>query len=537
MAEARQSAAAQSLRELVINAGLELIENEGLSLTFDSISYAKVFEYLWEEYEVTVTRGSVHERIWASQDDFRRDVLAESVSYFSDNGIMATLFEQAESNDGPSEFARSLGSGALPEMMRRPMFGRYQSVKALSCWFDDPLATDTLHELLNERAERALAEASTAIPATFARLGLQPRSDLGLEADQAASLWVVLTTALTEGGLLNYHAGSHDLTSAVDYLFTPADADGPWSYLAVGIKSLLDALYEPNPTPDVDEPPPVIEPPARRPLRVEAPRSGPEAKPVRRQRSQLRELVLTAAVELLFRNGPELRPELLTYSSVLGHLKKAQGVTVNRSSIHPRIWTSNEDFRLDVLAACLDASSTPVRALSEVIEVLQPQRRPDGSVDPQRSASEVFRLGGSSVSGFSKRAKSFRLLLQIKASLIDLPDTRATTALRALVAKVESQRMEGNNAELRGLVLQRGFRVKPEIGISEDDAVQLFQTLSMTTAAGLIFNELAGIQAATRQFTLPEPGAPDETEEWSPLGFAMRSFFYQLFEEDVPTPD
>ena len=525
MNEVKRSASPQSLRDLVINAGLELIEREGLSLSFDSISYAKVFEYLWDQYQVTVTRGSVHERIWASQDDFRRDVLTESVSYFSDNAMATVLAQQALSSNDASEFALSLGSGTLLELMKRPMFGRFQSVKALSCWFDDTLATETLHELLNARSGRALSEFADQIPTTFRELGLRHRAERGLDAEQAARLWAIITAAVTEGGLINYHAGSHDVPAPVEFMSVAADADKPWCCLSVGIKAVLDALYEPDPDHgdflSTTAPPPT------------AVGAGPEAKPSRRSRSQLRELVLTAAVELLFRDGAQLRPDLLTYSTVLKHLQDVQGVTVNRSSIHPRIWTSNEAFRLDVLAACLDASSGPVSVVTEIVEAIQPVHRANGSIDPRRTAAQVFRRGAGTFSGFDERAVDFRRLLQIKSALIDLPDSAARTSLRASVAHVESQRMQGNNAELQSLVIDRGFQVRPEIGISQSDAIHIFQTLSMTMASGIAFNELAGITSSTEPFLLCATGS-NTLQKWSPHGFAAWAFFEQLFEEIAP---
>jgi hypothetical protein len=73
----------EDLKELVLNAGVEVLERDGLGLSIGSLTYAKVFAYIQENYGITVSRASVHERIWESRDEFRNAVVARAMAYSS----------------------------------------------------------------------------------------------------------------------------------------------------------------------------------------------------------------------------------------------------------------------------------------------------------------------------------------------------------------------------------------------------------------------------------------------------------------------
>jgi hypothetical protein len=72
------------LKELVLNAGVEVLQRDGLGLSIGSLTYAKVFAYIQQTYGITISRASVHERIWDSRDEFRNAVLARAMAYSPD---------------------------------------------------------------------------------------------------------------------------------------------------------------------------------------------------------------------------------------------------------------------------------------------------------------------------------------------------------------------------------------------------------------------------------------------------------------------
>ncbi len=526
---ARRASVSDSLKELVLQAGLELLDREGLHLTFDSISYARVFQFLAEEYGISVTRGSVHERIWASQDEFRREVLVESVNYFPIGGISTALFDRSINTESPEAFVQDLAARVFPEVANAPMSVRFQSVKALASWFEDPHATDTLHELLDQRAERILSKAKEEFPSTVRALGLEVRPELGITSDQATELCWLAIAALTEGSQLNLRAGTLDTTAPVPYRPGSTDGGGSWLVLSVGLIAILDFLYQPAPGPLPEpEPPKSVEPaPA---LRVDGDLLSDRSPSARRSRAQLRRLVLTAAVELLYRDGPNLKPDLLSYASVFRYLRDTRGYTVHRSSVHGRIWANNDEYRTEVLIRSLTDGASPIQKVTDAVMAAEPGLKPDGSVDPIRCADDVWRQAGASLSGLIAKRTVYRRLLQIKAALIDQPPSERSTALRTAVAHVEQQRMEGNKQQLRSVVLDLGFRARPETGLGEAETLQLLQMLTMTTGTGFLFNEVAGIGPMSRPVPMTRPDGSGLVEDWNPLGLAARAYFHALYE-------
>lgn len=64
------------LRQLIIDAGLEVLEELPATLGFEDLTYALVFRHVAETRGEKVFRSSVHERIWANQREFQLDVVA-----------------------------------------------------------------------------------------------------------------------------------------------------------------------------------------------------------------------------------------------------------------------------------------------------------------------------------------------------------------------------------------------------------------------------------------------------------------------------
>ena len=63
------------LRQLLLDAGVDMVHQGIAGLGGSQITYAKLFDHLESTTGIRVTRGSVHERIWADQDALRSDVM------------------------------------------------------------------------------------------------------------------------------------------------------------------------------------------------------------------------------------------------------------------------------------------------------------------------------------------------------------------------------------------------------------------------------------------------------------------------------
>jgi hypothetical protein len=63
------------LKELMLDAGVVVLDELGVEVQISSVGYARVFEHLERTAAVKVTYGSVHERIWDSVQDYQLDVI------------------------------------------------------------------------------------------------------------------------------------------------------------------------------------------------------------------------------------------------------------------------------------------------------------------------------------------------------------------------------------------------------------------------------------------------------------------------------
>ena len=101
--------------------------------------------------------------------------------------------------------------------------------------------------------------------------------------------------------------------------------------------------------------------------------------------------------------------------------------------------------------------------------------------------------------------------------------------LRAAVRASDLARIERNRLTNRKLFPRLGYRPRPELGLTEEEAHYLLSLLVMTTTTGLSINRLAGIAAASRPFMIgTEPG--DEPTEWTPIGIGVLAIFNQLYD-------
>lgn len=69
----------EELRQLMLDAGSQLLARRGLAFDPPSLSYANVFQHLEETRGIRLHRSQVHGRIWESQDHYRSEVVIETI--------------------------------------------------------------------------------------------------------------------------------------------------------------------------------------------------------------------------------------------------------------------------------------------------------------------------------------------------------------------------------------------------------------------------------------------------------------------------
>jgi hypothetical protein len=81
------------LRALLIAAGREILEEEGLTVGAGDLTFKRVFDEVEADTGVRLTNASVIRRVWENQDDFQADVLVELVSTGNSSGELDRTLE------------------------------------------------------------------------------------------------------------------------------------------------------------------------------------------------------------------------------------------------------------------------------------------------------------------------------------------------------------------------------------------------------------------------------------------------------------
>ncbi|MEM7272527.1 MAG: hypothetical protein AAF547_05555 [Actinomycetota bacterium] len=531
----------RSLRETVLQAAMQILDSDGLLLGAESISYAKVFAHLEETYGARVTRGSVHERIWASHDDFRREVLAEAVALYPEDYVLAVgrgleaTKELARSDLPPErmvgELSRRLAPILIEEMLDSPDVKRIQSVKAMASRFNDPETFDQLSGMLRARSDERLAARRSGFQLMAQALGFGPRATLGLSTDEASDLFYSSMWALTTGGFLNASAGCDAVLEPVDSdLGVPGDQG--WNVLGVGLRAVIDFLVEPTGQP-VDR------------TTMEAVgsvsaglSSGEYVRPAqlvdpsgldggRRSRSELKQLVLGGAVEMLMRDGLNLRPESLSYAAVFAKVKEDHGLVVNRASVHRRFWSSHEEFCLEVLALALLADAPPDDAIEEA---LTPPAAVRGDRPPDRVVvvRDLMRAFGQASLDQVVNSPVMRRRLLIKACLAEQPDGRAKDLVCDAVVTTDRAMMARRAALVGSALIANGYQVRPELHLAENDALGIMAALIHTAVSGIAFDVVCGSSLGGPVVDLGD-GQSGTTTSWSTISVITLAVFDSLF--------
>lgn len=422
------SPAAEELKSVIIEAGLALLDDVGLSFDLETVSYANVFRELKQTHGITVTGSSVHGRIWPSQEHFRLDVVAElyrqdaTHSLDSLESILAifdTLPDDLDPQERTREFFRLLGW----HMSTRAGLWRGVQVVLLfaaATQSADSEATKLLQELNVQQAGAERTLWAARFQEMFHRLDLAPKAEIDETLPKIMSLFITMSARAMTGFVLDQGESNNQAGSAL-LLRSPGSAESkPWTILGLVIYSLTMSLFEqrvPGGRPAVpavkrDD---LFDPPRDRQDCASQPNGSK-----RRTREQLRSVLVQTGVDLINQKGIELTLSSLTYRAVFDQIKRTQGFTVNRSSVHKRFWENHDAFRLEVLTE----AASRVRFFAEFTDldaVLPPARDSNGKIDQRRSLMAAVEIQQASREQFEGKTGSYYRTLLLRCALIGFP--------------------------------------------------------------------------------------------------------------------
>lgn len=244
----RRSAA--TIHQLLIDAGLAIVERDGLASGAEHLTFKRVFAYL-EARGVKLTHASVIRRVFDSQEDYQAAVLrviAESDSanlvYVGDQ-VIEQVIANADLSSPTSRFrcfeeiCRVGGNEAADLLHRSPMWRAWIGVWALAA--SGTSATD--HELRATMAEnyrRIDADARCRYDSGMAFLGIRPKAPFTV--DQFSRAISSLLEGCSLRGLVDPEA-----MAPVELPTGPDGALQTWTPQSVAFVNLGRAMFEIDP--------------------------------------------------------------------------------------------------------------------------------------------------------------------------------------------------------------------------------------------------------------------------------------------------
>lgn len=242
--------------------------------------------------------------------------------------------------------------------------------------------------------------------------------------------------------------------------------------------------------------------------------------PKRRKRADLKQLVLTAGLEVLERDGIGIGAEDLTYAKVFEHLEASTGVRVTRGSVHERIWDSQRQFQLDILAHIADwdfvSAIDDTRAQLDVLVAEADLSTHASRADSMRS---ILRVAPMDNLRRNQQTSKWALWHATVNSALSHPDggDENVAALRT-VATESYQKLFAAWAELYfDAGLQLGHHPRSIPGMTDRQLIDKWTTMVLALADGFAIRLGAGL---IDTFELPT-GPAGALETWDDFGFAL----------------
>ena len=256
--------------------------------------------------------------------------------------------------------------------------------------------------------------------------------------------------------------------------------------------------------------------------------SAESAPKKRRTRSELRELMIDAGVEVMLELLPLIGSEQLSYSAVFQHLQETKGIRVTTGSVHERLWQSQREYQLDVLREILQ------RAPLNPFEVSQ------GAI--------AEALGMADLSSFETRRYALqnatRLLQNRSFAVEGFRDSSETIAYAVRFHLMTNREITDEFHELATLSISNrdvtmtlyvqmikdvcdhlGLRPRPMYG---DTALETLTVIGNAVTAGALLDPAPRARALQQ---LPT-GRNGEMEEWHPSAIAAWSAVQEILEFD-----
>jgi hypothetical protein len=243
----------EELRRLVIEAGTQVLLEEGLGTGAEALTFKRVYERLVQTTGVRVTNASVIGRIWDSQADFQLDVLSTFARESGSSAVDETLKAGASVLAHCDRSSLERRWQAVVEALRLAAAAHIEAVSKAESW--PPWVSVWALAMAGSRADTALVPVQDALVVGYERVTAQ------YEEQYAAMLrfcgfrvrdpltvheLTVAAGALAEGLVLRERVEVGGL-GTVEQPTGPDGAPQQWTLFGIALVALVEQFVEPDP--------------------------------------------------------------------------------------------------------------------------------------------------------------------------------------------------------------------------------------------------------------------------------------------------
>lgn len=244
--------------------------------------------------------------------------------------------------------------------------------------------------------------------------------------------------------------------------------------------------------------------------------------------------MMTAGKEVLLQTEPTLGFEKLTYSAVFAHLQSEYDQKVTVGSVHERLWASQREFQLDVIAQLLREPIDPGSHLSldlaiaaiQEADLTTPQGRRAGIREAVRMSSQFL------VPRPHDRALQIAHIVRFRLWALETEHTEAAE-IAELLTTIRQSTTEAYINVVGSIMQAVGLRARADAG-DPDEIIQAIAVLGNASFIGLRTDVL---DVATSTRLIPS-GPNGELQQWYPDAVALWAYVQSMLELDGDlTPD
>ncbi len=248
----RARLARDELRSLLLEAGREILYEEGIDTGSTNLTFKRVFDHIEERTGLQLTNASVIRRVWENQADFQADVLVVIAQDEGRPEVDLTLQAVISVLDGADLSTVESRMAAMQQLCR---IGGAASSDAVADSANWPLwisvlaiATTTSNPTQRSRVRAALMDGYGTVTKFWEETygGLMEFLGLRVRRPWTIRQFTIAVTAFSEGYSLRQHVEG-DLERFMRPT-GPGGEDQEWTLFATGLEALVLQFFEPDPT-------------------------------------------------------------------------------------------------------------------------------------------------------------------------------------------------------------------------------------------------------------------------------------------------